>query len=106
MPTPGAPPEVHAIAIGFLNAVRALAAREPLLVAIDDVQWLDAASGDVLAFATRRLESEPVAFLLARRPGAASGMERALERTAPERLEMRAAQLRRHAPRSSPERSD
>src|SRR6476659_5119313 len=86
--TAGAPPEAHAIAIGFLNALRALAAREAVLVAIDDSQWLDAASGDALAFAARRLEAEPVAFLLARRPGPASGMERALERTT-ERLEMR-----------------
>ena len=86
--TSGAPPEAHAIAIALLNALRALSGREPLLVAIDDVQWLDAASGDALAFAARRLEAEAVAFLLARRPGAVSGMERALERTALERVEM------------------
>jgi len=86
--TSGVPPEAHAISIGFLNALRALAAGRPLLVAIDDVQWLDAASGDVLAFAARRLEAEPVAFLLARRPGPVSDMERALERTVPDRLEM------------------
>ena len=35
------PPETGAIALGFLNALRALAARGPLLVAVDDVQWLD-----------------------------------------------------------------
>ena len=91
--TAGAPPEAHAISIGFLNAVRALAARGPLLVAIDDLQWVDAASGDVLAFAARRLEAEPVSFLVARRPGAAPGVEQALERTALERLEMRSLSL-------------
>ena len=52
----GAPPEPHAIALGFLNALRALARGGPLLVAIDDVQWLDPPSADALAFAARRLE--------------------------------------------------
>jgi hypothetical protein len=35
------PPEAHAIAIGLLNALRSLAAGAPLLVAVDDLQWLD-----------------------------------------------------------------
>jgi DNA-binding CsgD family transcriptional regulator len=74
----GDPPGSAAIALGFLNALRALAAREPLLVAIDDVQWLDAPSADVLAFAVRRLEGDAVPFLLAKRPGRASELERAL----------------------------
>ena len=39
----------------------------PLLVAVDDVQWLDAASASVLAFALRRLAAAPVAILVARR---------------------------------------
>ena len=84
----GPPPETHAIAIGLLNALRALAAREPLLVAIDDSQWLDRASADALAFAARRLDAEAVAFLLARRPGRASALERALDPARLERLEV------------------
>ena len=52
--TAGSPPEAHAIAIGFLNALRALSAREPVLVAIDDSQWLDAASGACRATSARR----------------------------------------------------
>ena len=55
----GTAPEAHAIAIGLLNALRSLAGREPLLVAIDDIQWLDGASGDTLAFAARRLLGRP-----------------------------------------------
>ena len=84
----GAPPEAHAIAIGLLNALRALAAREPLLVAVDDLQWLDRASADALAFAARRLDGEAVAFLLARRPGPPSPLERALEGRPLERVEV------------------
>jgi DNA-binding CsgD family transcriptional regulator/tetratricopeptide (TPR) repeat protein len=84
----GAPPETHAIAVGLLNTLRALTARGPLLLAIDDVQWLDRGSGDALAFAARRLEGEPVAFLLARRPGSASALERAFVGRPLERLDV------------------
>jgi len=84
----GAPAEPHAIAVGLLSALRALAAGAPLLVAVDDVQWLDSPSADALAFAARRLEGDAVAFLLARRSGRSSTLERALERGGLERLEV------------------
>jgi DNA-binding CsgD family transcriptional regulator/tetratricopeptide (TPR) repeat protein len=74
-----APPEPRAIALGLLNLLRALARDAPLVVAIDDIPWLDAPSADALAFAARRLTSEPIAFLLARRPGQASVLERELD---------------------------
>ena len=77
-PTDGAAP-ANATAVGLLSALRALSARDRLLVALDDVQWLDAASASALAFAARRLEDERVQFLLARRPGGATGLEQALE---------------------------
>jgi len=75
-----APPGPHAIALGFLNCLRMLAARTPLLVALDDVQWLDAPSAEVLEFVARRVGNTPVSFLLARREGPATALERALER--------------------------
>ncbi len=83
-----APPEPRAIAVGLLNALRALSAEEPVLIAIDDIQWLDAPSNDALVFAARRLEEEPVTFLLARRPGRPTALERALEPRRLERLEV------------------
>jgi hypothetical protein len=50
--------------------LRALAASGPVVVAIDDVQWLDVPSARVLAFVVRRLEDAPIRFLVAlRRPG-------------------------------------
>jgi DNA-binding CsgD family transcriptional regulator len=74
------PPEQRAVAAGFLGAVRALARSHQVLVAIDDVQWLDGPSATVLAFALRRLEGARVDFLLAERvePGAprALGLDR------------------------------
>ena len=84
----GVPQEPQAIALGVLNALRALVARQPLLVAIDDAQWLDPPSSDALAFAVRHLEGEPVEFLLARRPSRRSALERALARGTLERLEV------------------
>src|SRR5215213_2549587 len=41
----------------------------PLALLVDDAHLLDAASADALAFAARRLDGEPVAILLAARPG-------------------------------------
>jgi DNA-binding CsgD family transcriptional regulator len=80
-----APGEPRAVAAAALGALRALAAGGPVVVAIDDVAWLDRASAEALAFSARRLREEPVRFLLTRRPGAPSLLERAL---APERLEV------------------
>lgn len=59
----------RAVAAALLGALRALAARSRVLVAVDDLQWLDASSAAALAFAARRVADEPVAFLLASRPG-------------------------------------
>ena len=66
---PGGPraPDHRAVGAGFLGAVRALACDGPLLVAIDDVQWLDPPSAAAVAFALRRLTDERVDFLLAQR---------------------------------------
>jgi DNA-binding CsgD family transcriptional regulator/tetratricopeptide (TPR) repeat protein len=74
----GRPPEPRAIAVAAHNVLRALAAAEPLLVAVDDVQWLDRPSGEVLAFSARRLDRQSVAFFLSRRPGDPSPLEQAL----------------------------
>ena len=58
----------------------------PDLIAIDDVQWLDQPSADLLAFVARRLGEADVRFLLARRPGRTGALERVLVRqgSAPE----------------------
>ncbi|HET9242987.1 MAG TPA: AAA family ATPase [Gaiella sp.] len=85
--TDGSAP-ANATAVGLLSALRALSERDRLLVALDDVQWLDAASASALAFAARRLDGDRVQFLLARRPGRATGLEQALEPNGTVRLEL------------------
>jgi DNA-binding CsgD family transcriptional regulator len=60
-------PDRRALATAVLNTLRALAATSPVVIAVDDVQWLDSSSGGVLAFAARRLTLEPVGFMLSRR---------------------------------------
>ncbi len=71
----GPPPQPRTIAVATLGLLRALAAERPVLIAIDDVQWLDEPSAAALGFVARRLEREPVAFLVSRRPGRRSSLE-------------------------------
>jgi len=58
----GPPTDPRAVGAGFLSMVRNLAAEAPVLVAIDDLQWLDPSSVSVVAFAARRLAG-PVGLL-------------------------------------------
>jgi DNA-binding CsgD family transcriptional regulator len=77
----GAPPDAHAAGVALLNALRGIARSRPVLVAVDDVQWLDAASAAALAYAARRLRAEHVGLLLARRRGTGASVIDELERT-------------------------
>ncbi len=51
----------------FLGAIRRLAAQGPVVIAIDDLQWLDRPSLTALAYALRRLGTEPVGLLASAR---------------------------------------
>jgi DNA-binding CsgD family transcriptional regulator len=84
----GAPAETHVIGLGAYGLLRVLAADAPLLLAVDDLQWLDRASAETLVFAYRRLDRSGVAWLLARRPGPASELERLLGRRGLARAEL------------------
>jgi DNA-binding CsgD family transcriptional regulator len=65
----GAPPDQRAVSVASLGVLRALGTAGPVIVAIDDVQWLDVPSARVLAFALRRLEDAPIRILVALRVG-------------------------------------
>ncbi|WP_262062758.1 helix-turn-helix transcriptional regulator [Streptomyces sp. STR69] len=60
-------PEPLLIRTAVLTLLSDTAAERPLLIAVDDAQWLDVGSLDVLAFVARRLDEEPAALLLAAR---------------------------------------
>jgi DNA-binding CsgD family transcriptional regulator len=68
------------IARAFLGVVRGMADRGPVVIAIDDLQWLDPASGEVLSFIARRVGGARVGFLCTRRPGRAGTLETSLAR--------------------------
>ncbi len=67
----GSAPDPRAIFTAVGGVLRVLARDAPVLVAVDDRQWLDASSLRALEFVARRLVDEPVGLLAAaRRSGA------------------------------------
>ncbi len=51
----------RAVCAVFLGVIRCLASRGPVVIAVDDLQWLDRPSAVTLDYALRRLMTEPVA---------------------------------------------
>jgi DNA-binding CsgD family transcriptional regulator len=60
---PDEAPDHLAVPRAFLAYLRALSARSPVLLAIDDAHWLDPASQRILAFVARRVGDAPVGIL-------------------------------------------
>jgi hypothetical protein len=67
--TDGGPPEQFRIAMSVLDLLSDVATATPLLVLVEDAQWLDRATADVLAFVARRIESDQIVLLAAIRDG-------------------------------------
>jgi DNA-binding CsgD family transcriptional regulator len=66
------PPTSHAVGLAVLAVLRSCLDAGPVLLAVDDVQWLDAASVEALAFAARRVTAGRLGVLLAARTEAAA----------------------------------
>ncbi|MFJ8951259.1 AAA family ATPase [Streptomyces sp. NPDC102381] len=62
-------PDLMLIGVALLSLLSESADPQPLMLVIDDAQWIDRASLDALAFAVKRLEAEPVTLLIGVRTG-------------------------------------
>ena len=84
----GEPLDERAVAAALLGCLRLLSDTGSVLVAIDDLQWLDATSARVLEFVCRRLQTEPVGVLATVRTAADEAPLDALARAfGPDRLD-------------------
>ena len=63
--TPEGAPDRFGIGVATLNLLTLAAEESPVLVTVDDAQWVDAPSADVLLFAARRVARDPVVMLFA-----------------------------------------
>jgi DNA-binding CsgD family transcriptional regulator len=65
----GMTPDLFRVGLAVLGLLSAAARERPIVCVVDDAQWLDHASAQVLTFVARRVAAHPVAFLFAlRRP--------------------------------------
>jgi DNA-binding CsgD family transcriptional regulator len=77
---PGGSRGVQAVPRAVLGVLGQLCAGGPLLIAIDDEQWLDPASARALSFALCRLREDPIAVILTRRSETAGTLSAELSR--------------------------
>ncbi len=68
-------PDPFLIALAALNLLARAAEGTPLLLVVDQLEWLDSPTVKALAFIARRVDAEPIAVLLASRDGFASAPE-------------------------------
>ncbi|MBO0744085.1 MAG: AAA family ATPase, partial [Candidatus Dormibacteraeota bacterium] len=55
--------DIRPVSLGMLALLKRLSAERPAVIAIDDMQWLDVGTTEVVQFALRRLDADPVLVL-------------------------------------------
>jgi DNA-binding CsgD family transcriptional regulator len=65
----GPPPELFLTALAALTLITDAAGSRPVVLVVDDVQWLDEPTQEVLAFVSRRLRHDPVVMISGLRDG-------------------------------------
>jgi DNA-binding CsgD family transcriptional regulator len=68
--TAGVGPDRFLVGLAVLTLLSDAAGEQPLVCVVDDLQWLDRASRETLAFVARRLLADPVGMILATREAA------------------------------------
>ena len=66
----GATPDRFLVGLATLTLFAEAAEQQPLVCVVEDAQWLDRASAQILGFVARRLLAEPIAVVCAARTGA------------------------------------
>ena len=61
----GAAPDRFIVGMGFLGLLAEVAEERPLVCLVDDAQWLDEPTRQMVGFAARRLQAEAIVMLLA-----------------------------------------
>ncbi|MFJ2821835.1 AAA family ATPase [Streptomyces toxytricini] len=73
----GTPPSVMTLGIAVLDLLSLVASRQPVLLVLDDGQWLDTASTEVCGFVGRRLTGSSMKLAVALRSDVRSGFDSA-----------------------------
>ena len=73
----GTPPSVMTLGIAVLDLLSLAASQHPLLLVLDDGQWLDDSSTEVIGFVGRRLTGSSVKLVAVLRAGVPSGFDTA-----------------------------
>jgi DNA-binding CsgD family transcriptional regulator len=66
-PSSGGRADQRAVSLAVLGCLRSVVSTSPVVMAVDDVQWMDIPSVRVLQFVVRRLKDEPVGLMTAAR---------------------------------------